>query len=208
MKIIVLENYYTSENCYLVYDENTMDGVVIDPGYKADGIKERADMEGINIKYILITHCHYDHIQYLEEIRSLTNAPLAAGEKGSENIGDPNINLTYSGLGREIYAKPAEKILQDNEEFFAGSLRIKCIYTPGHTSCGVCYLIDNTLFAGDTLFLRNCGRSDLPTGDQMQLALSIRTRLYTLNDDTIVFPGHGNSTSIGYEKKFNFFVKE
>ena len=126
MKIIVLENYYTSENCYLVYDENTMDGVVIDPGYKAEEIKKRADKEGINIKYILITHCHYDHIEYLEQIREITGAPLASGDKGSENIGNPNINLTYSGLGKEIYANPSEKILSDNEEFYAGSLKIKC----------------------------------------------------------------------------------
>ena len=208
MKIIVLENYYTSENCYLVYDENTMDGVVIDPGYKAEEIKKRADKEGINIKYILITHCHYDHIEYLEQIREITGAPLASGDKGSENIGNPNINLTYSGLGKEIYANPSEKILSDNEEFYAGSLKIKCIYTPGHTDCGVCYLIENALFAGDTLFLRNCGRSDLPTGNQEQLAKSIRTKLYCLDDETLVFPGHGNSTSIGYEKKFNFFVKD
>lgn len=208
MKVIILENYYSSENCYLVYDENTMDGVVIDPGYSADGIKERADKEGINIKYIMVTHCHYDHIQYLEEIRELTGAPLAAGKWASINIGDPNINLTYAGLGKEISAKPAEKILADNEEFYVGELKIKCIYTPGHTNCGICFIIGNSVFSGDTLFLRNCGRWDLPTGNQAQLANSIRTRLYTLDDDLIVYPGHGNSTSIGYEKKFNFIVPE
>lgn len=208
MKVIVLENYRSSENCYLVYDENTMDGVVIDPGYDANGIKARADKEKINIKYIMVTHCHYDHIQYLEEIRALTGAPLAAGKWASINIGDPDINLTYAGLGKEISAKPAEKILSDNEEFYAGSLKIKCIYTPGHTNCGVCFMIGSSVFSGDTLFLRNCGRWDLPTGNQAQLEDSIRTRLYALDDDLIVYPGHGNSTSIGYEKKFNFVVPE
>ena len=208
MKVIILENYYSSENCYLVYDENSMDGVVIDPGYDAHGIKERADKEGINIKYIMVTHCHYDHIQYIEEIRALTGAPLAAGELASVNIGDPDINMTYLGLGKRISAKPAEKILADNEEFYAGELKIKCIYTPGHTNCGTCFIIGDSVFSGDTLFLRNCGRWDLPTGNQEQLEKSIRTRLYTLDDNMTVYPGHGNSTSIGYEKKFNFFVPE
>lgn len=207
MKIIVLENYYTSENTYIVYDEKSFDGVVIDPGYPADKIRDEALNAGINIKYILITHCHYDHISGLEELRALTGAPLAAGSAASGNIGDPNINLTYSGLGHEVRARCAEKELSDNEILHAGSLEIKCIYTPGHTNCGVCYLIDGSLFCGDTLFLRNCGRCDLPTGNQAQLEQSIQNRLYTLDDDTPVFPGHGNSTSIGYEKKFNFFVR-
>jgi len=207
MKVIVLENYYTSENCYLVYDENTMDGIVIDPGYKAEGIKERAEKEGISIKGILITHCHYDHIEYLEEIRALTGAPLFASALASRNIGDPTINITYSGLGREIKAREAERIVSDNEDFKVGSIKIKCILTPGHTNCGTCFLIDNALFAGDTLFLRNCGRWDLPTGDMATLEKSIKTKLYTLPDDTIVFPGHGEATSIGYEKKFNFVIR-
>ena len=207
MKVIVLENYYTSENCYLVYDESTMDGIVIDPGYKAEGIKERADKEGIRIRGILITHCHYDHIEYLEEIRALTGAPLFASEQASRNIGDPAVNMTYAGLGRDIKAAPAENTVSDGEEFYAGSIRIRCIYTPGHTNCGTCFLIENALFAGDTLFLRNCGRWDLPTGDMSTLERSIKTKLYTLDDETVVFPGHGEATSIGYEKKFNFVVR-
>jgi len=184
-----------------------MDGIVIDPGYKAEGIKERAEKEGISIKGILITHCHYDHIEYLEEIRALTGAPLFASALASRNIGDPTINITYSGLGREIKAREAERIVSDNEDFKVGSIKIKCILTPGHTNCGTCFLIDNALFAGDTLFLRNCGRWDLPTGDMATLEKSIKTKLYTLPDDTIVFPGHGEATSIGYEKKFNFVIR-
>lgn len=208
MKIITLENYYTSENTYIVYDENTMDGVIIDPGCKADDIKKSADKNGINIRYILITHCHYDHIEYLEDLRKITGAPLAAGSKASVNIGDPNINASYGGLGYELSAKSADRLLCDRESFKAGSLTIECIYTPGHTNCSVCYLIGDCLFSGDTLFLRSCGRWDLPTGDRNALENSIINVLYKLDDNIKVYPGHNNPTSIGYEKKFNFFVPE
>ena len=81
------------------------------------------------------------------------------------------------------------------------------MYTPGHTNCGVCYLMGNHIFVGDTLFLRNCGRWDLPTGDEMTLRKSIKEKLYTLPDDITVHCGHGSDTAIGYEKKFNFYVK-
>lgn len=208
MKIIILENYYSSENTYLVYDEETMDGIVIDPGYEAKKIKARADEEGIKIGYILITHCHYDHIQYLEELREITGAKLVSGNKASINIGDPDINISYGGLGYEISAKKSDIVLSDGEILKFGNTEVKCVYTPGHTNCGVCYIIGNSVFVGDTLFLRNCGRWDLPTGDQETLEKSIRNVLYKLDDSTEVYPGHGGKTSIGYEKKFNFFVPE
>lgn len=208
MKIKTLNNYYNDENTYIVYDENTKNGIVIDPGYKCDGILKSAADDGINIKYIFITHCHYDHISDLEPLREKTGAKLVSGDKGSINIGNPDINHSVSGLGYALSAKKSDIILKDNEEFIIDGLRIKCIYTPGHTNCGVCYLINyKKLFVGDTLFLRSIGRHDLPTGDAQTLVNSIKTKLYTLDDDTDVFPGHGEQTLIGYEKKFNLYVK-
>ena len=208
MKIIKLENYVNSENTYIVYDTEALEGVVIDPGYDAYKIVKKAEEENIKIKYILITHCHYDHIEYLEELRKITSAPLACSKQASVNIGNPSINVSYLGLGYEIYAQSARIILADGDSLYIGKTKIKCIYTPGHTSCGVCYVIDDSIFAGDTLFLRNCGRWDLPTGDERTLKNSIRNILYKLDDNMTVYPGHGDKTSIGYEKKFNFFVPE
>ena len=96
----------------------------------------------------------------------------------------------------------------DNEEFNIDGLNIKCILTPGHTNGGACFLINGKkLFSGDTLFLRSIGRSDLPTGNPIELINSIEKRLYKLDDDIEVFPGHGGKTLIGYEKKFNMFIK-
>lgn len=208
MKIKTLNNYMNDENTYIVYDENTKNGFVIDPGYRCGGILKAAEDDGIIIKYILITHCHYDHISDLEELRRKTGALLVSGNKGSINISDPDINLSVSGLGYELLAKKSDIVLKDNEKFIVDGIDIKCFYTPGHTNCGVCYLVnDKKLFTGDTLFLRSIGRSDLPTGNQDTLVKSILTRIYTLPDDIYVFPGHGEQTSVGYEKKFNLYVK-
>lgn len=208
MKIKTLNNYMTDENTYMVYDENTKNGIVIDPGYNCGGILKAASDDGITIKYVIITHCHYDHISDMEELRKKTSAKLVSGDKASINITDPGINLSYSGLGYELSARKSDIVLKDNEEITLDSLNIKCIYTPGHTNCGVCYLINNSLFTGDTVFLRSIGRSDLPTGDSHTLINSIKTRIYSLNDDIDIYPGHGSKSSVGYEKKFNMFVKE
>lgn len=207
MDIKILNNYMTDENTYLVYDENSKNGLVIDPGYDCDGIINTAQELGVNIKYVLITHCHYDHIESLEPLREKTGCLLVSGEVGSENVTNPDINLSMHGLGYKIYAKNSDVVLKDNEELSLDNLIIKCIYTPGHTTCGVCYMINNNLFTGDTLFLRSVGRHDLPTGNGINLVNSIKERIYTLDDDITVYPGHGNKSSVGYEKKFNMFVK-
>lgn len=206
MKIQRLNNYYTDENTYLVYDGNT--ALVIDPGYKTDGILKAAADAKITIQYILITHCHYDHIEFMEDLREKTNAKLVSGDKASINITDPDINLTLAGLGKAVSAKKSDIILKDGETLPVGNMQVKCIYTPGHTNCGTCYLIENHLFSGDTLFLRNCGRWDLPTGDEETLIRSVKNKIYTLDDEIIIHPGHGEQTTVGYEKKFNLYIKE
>ena len=206
MKIHRLNNYYTDENTYLVYDGNT--ALVIDPGYKTDGILKAAADAKTTIQYILITHCHYDHIEFMEDLREKTNAKLVSGDKASINITDPDINLTLAGLGKAVLAKKSDIILKDGETLSAGNMQVKCIYTPGHTNCGTCYLIENHLFSGDTLFLRNCGRWDLPTGDEETLIRSVKNKIYTLDDEIIIHPGHGEQTTVVYEKKFNLYIKE
>lgn len=207
MKFKKLENYYNTENTYIVYDEDTLNGFVIDPGYNADKIIKAAADDNIKIKYIFITHCHYDHIEYMEELREKTGAELVSGDKAGINITDPDINLSVSGLGYVLSAKKPEIILKDREKFRLDGMEIECIYTPGHTNCSVCYLIENDMFCGDTLFLRNCGRWDLPTGNEETLIKSVKEKIYTLDENINLHPGHGESTTIGYEKKFNFFIK-
>lgn len=196
-----------NENTYLVYDEITKNGVIIDPGCKIEKILELISEHKVNIKYILITHCHYDHIASLKELYEITHAKIVTGDNGNDNIGDIEKNLSPYGLGYEIKDISADIILKDGETLTLDGLTFKCIYTPGHTNCCVCYLIDNELFAGDTLFLRSVGRWDLPTGDFNTLEKSIKEKLYILSDNVNVHSGHGADTTIGYEKKYNFSIK-
>ena len=204
MDIKTINNIYNDENTYVVINNNEC--IVIDPGNRLEDILSAV---GVNeVKYIIITHCHYDHIEYLEELREKTGAKLISSKNASKNIQNPDISLTLLGMGKKLICKESEIVLEDNEEFMWGDVKIKCIYTPGHTDCCACYLFgEKDLFVGDTLFLRNCGRWDLPTGDEHTLVSSIKNKLYSLDDDITAYPGHGAKTSIGYEKKFNFFVK-
>ncbi len=197
----------TSENTYMVYDEDTLNGVIIDPGCDIEKISTMIEEKNIKIKYILLTHCHYDHIKSVSSLIEKTGAQLVAGDNCSSNIKNININLSLYGLGYEISDIKTDIVLKDNEELVLDNIKIKCIYTPGHTDCSVCYVIENEIFSGDTLFLRSCGRWDLPTGDFSTIEKSIKEKLYIFDDDMNVHPGHGGSTTIGYEKKYNFCIK-
>ncbi|MCX7714234.1 MAG: MBL fold metallo-hydrolase [Clostridia bacterium] len=200
-----LENYHTSENCYIVINEAKKEAFVVDPGYDAEKIMIAA--ENIKISHILITHCHYDHISGLEKLREITGAKLVASALADSHAQNPKINLSVA-FSEQIKTKPAEIVVSDGEIINICGFDIKCIFTPGHTSCSTCFLCENHLFTGDTLFLREVGRWDLPTGNEDELILSIKNKLYKLDDSLTVHPGHGEDSSIGYEKKYNFYVKE
>ena len=206
MKFEIILNTGMNENTYLLYDENTKNAVIIDPGAQMTKIESKTNELGVNIKYILLTHCHYDHITSVKEIKDKTGAKIVMGENGPKNVADPDINLSVMGLGYEISGIDVYKTLSDGENLTIDSMEIKCIYTPGHTDCGVCYLCENKLFSGDTLFLRSCGRWDFPGGDYKNLKNSVKEKLFALPEDTEVYPGHGGATTIGYEKKFNMII--
>lgn len=205
MKIERIVSYYNDENCYLVYDEDNI-GIIIDPGSDACDIEALIKEKGVSVSHIFLTHCHYDHIGGLEDLRKNIGAKVYASFECNQNIQNPNINMS---LFQEnvIRALPADEIIDDGSVVKVGNLEIKVIKTPGHTNGGVCYLIGEDLFSGDTLFLRNVGRWDLPKGDEETLKNSIINKLYTLDDDIIVHPGHGNDTKIYYEKRYNTYVR-
>ena len=204
MEIKVLSDIYMDENTYFIISNGN--AIVIDPGSKADDIIKFAG--DIKIKYIFLTHCHYDHINGVEELKEKTGAEICATEECCENIKNPLINLSGAWLDYEIKISSVSHILSEEKDFIFDDIKIKIIKTPGHTNCSACFLAENSLFSGDTLFLRTTGRWDLPTGNEDILKKSILNKLYALNDDIIVYPGHGDKTTIGYEKKFNFLVKK
>lgn len=202
MEIIKIKNSMTDQNCYLLKKDSF--GILIDPGAKPEDILSK--ISGLKIEYILLTHCHFDHIEYLEEIKNITGAKVIGSKNLNKNIKDSFINVSAM-FGSEKVFNDADITLDDCEILNTNIGEIKCIYTPGHTDCSVCYMIDNNLFSGDTLFSGSVGRWDLATANVNDLVYSIKKVLYKLDDNLKVFPGHGPDTTIGYEKKFNPCIK-
>ena len=194
MQIERIVSFSNSENCYLVFDDEK-NGIIIDPGSEAEEIEALINELGVKVSDILLTHCHYDHIWGLKELKKKLNANVSSSFECNQNIQNPNVNMSFF-QERVLKEEPSDNILTDGAILSVGNLKIKAIHTPGHTNGGMCFLIEDHLFSGDTLFLRSIGRCDLPKGDEEALKKSIKEKLYTLDDDIIVHPGHGNDTKI------------
>lgn len=205
IKLLVLGPVAT--NTYIFYNDESKEAVVIDPAAKADIISAFLDEEKLSLKAILLTHAHFDHIGAAEELRNKYNAKVYAHEAEQSVALDSAVNLSAS-MGRESLSLKFDRQLRDNEELELLGTIIKVFHTPGHTVGGVCYFIpsENILFSGDTLFSCSVGRTDFPGGSSADLIRSIKERLFVLPDDTKVFSGHGEQTTIEYEKAYNPFV--
>lgn len=194
------------ENIYIYYDEETRDAVVIDPGfYDMDFLTKLADLE-VNVRAILLTHGHYDHMFGAMDLKKLENCEIYAGEKEELVTNDPSVSFTDRVDSRKFVAKYSVK---DGQILEFGSIRLRVIATPGHTPGGVCYLDESTgaIFTGDTLFKGTHGRTDFPYGDAEALKNSLN-KLFELPDHYKAFPGHYGTTTIGYEKLNNNMFKE
>lgn len=190
-------------NCYLVSTEKA--AVVIDPGFRSvealDFLKNAKDKE----RLILLTHGHFDHIGYADELARLTDTKIAIGEFDAPALSENTANLSAL-FGAPLKPFCADIILADGQMLNVGDIEFKVIHTPGHTVGGVCYLCGDTLFSGDTLFAGSIGRTDFPGGSFEALKTSIE-KLYTLNDDITLLSGHGGSSTILNEKRHNPFVR-
>ncbi|MGI6787582.1 MAG: MBL fold metallo-hydrolase [Acholeplasmataceae bacterium] len=192
----VLGEYQT--NSYLVTRNNL--AMVIDPGYKSDKLINNITTNNLDLKYIFLTHGHFDHVggvNYLKE--KFPKAQILIHQNDLIWLEENDYNLTRSKV-------TYDKVINSEISFLLDDLECQIIFTPGHTSGGMSLLINNHLFVGDTLFNMSIGRTDFPFGDFKTLERSIK-RLYQLPDETIVYPGHGDNTTIGFEKKYNYFVK-
>jgi len=205
MKVITLNQGAFQVNNYILFDEETKDAVLIDAG--GDFIETRKALEELdaNLKYILNTHAHMDHIAGDEELQRNFNIPIYMHKDDAVLIKAFKESLRMFGLPDY---EPPENVtfIEDGHIFKLGNKEIKTIHTPGHTKGGVSYLVDDMLFSGDTLFLESIGRTDLYGGNYNQLITSIREKLYVLPDETKVYPGHGASTTIAHEKDCNAYV--
>lgn len=194
------------ENTYLVTDEDSGYKAIIDPGYYGEDVAN--DIGDINtLKYIFLTHGHFDHVYAAEEyVREYPMAKLVAPTNEKYLIHkDWTQDRMTLGMGMHNCPEP-DIYIADNEILILGSSDFKFIDTPGHTEGGMCILSGDKLFSGDTLFRLSVGNTSLETGDWFDLCNSIRNKLFTLNEDVMVYPGHGMTTTIGYEKRANPFV--
>jgi glyoxylase-like metal-dependent hydrolase (beta-lactamase superfamily II) len=191
------------ENCYIAGNDKEV--FVVDPGDDAKVII--AAIAEREVKYILNTHCHIDHIGAVNELRKkYAKAKFCIHEAEKSMLKNPSENLS-SFMGQAITLDDADMLLKDGDELdFAGD-KIKVIHTPGHTKGGVSFLYKDALFSGDTLFNMSIGRTDFPGGSYEQIINSILTKLMVLPDETKVYPGHMEVTTIGFEKKRNPFLK-
>lgn len=195
-------------NCYVVGCEDTREGVVIDPGGHAERIFQALDESGLMIRYVLNTHCHFDHIQANAEVIAALAAPLAL-HPAELPILEAKGGAALFGMP-EIESPMPDIELEDGQVLEVGSLRFQVLHTPGHSPGSVTFYLEEKgmAFDGDTLFAGGIGRTDLPGGDRDTLERSIREVLFALPDETVLYPGHMQYTTVGYEKAHNpWFAK-
>ena len=193
-------------NCYFVYREGSNKVIFIDPADYGEQIFKAMKDNGFEVSAILLTHGHFDHIWGCSRLRQLTSAPVYAYEGEEDLLQSAHLNVSAEA-GRACTVK-ANTLLKDGEEVTVEDMTFKVIATPGHTKGSCCYYFEEAkmLISGDTLFEESVGRTDLPTGSMSTLVRSIKEKLFVLPDDVVVYPGHGDSTTIEHEKAYNPFI--
>lgn len=187
-------------NMYLVADETSKKAVLIDASSNIPELIEAA--KDYDVEYILLTHGHFDHIMGLTSLKQALGAEAVICK--DDLVISDNINEFTSLFGLPDVIPPTyDKYIKDGDVINVGNLKIKVIHTPGHTEGGVCYLIEDNLFSGDTLFKQSVGRTDLFGGNYEKLVDSINNKIFKLDGNIKVFPGHGDMTTVGFEKKYN-----
>ncbi len=200
-------------NCYIAWDEESKDATIIDPGYigehEREFILDYIRKNGIKIKYILLTHMHFDHILSLADIREVTKAPIYGSKNDEFLLKTAKNQAAAFGFKLDFDDVNIDKYLNDKDEITLGEYKIIALTVPGHSPGSIVFYMPKAgiVFTGDVLFRQSIGRTDLPGGDFETLIEGIKKKLLTLPDDTIVYSGHGPETTISYEKKYNSFLK-
>lgn len=188
-------------NCYIVYDDEIKECIIVDPGAGAEQIERTVESLDLKPEAIFLTHAHADHIGAVEALREKYKIPLYIHEAEEAVYNNRMYNLSPGNYS----LKEGDVRLKDGQEIDIAGMHIKVIHTPGHTPGGCCYYIKDagTLLAGDTMFRYSWGRTDFPGGSEMQLMDSIRNKLLPLPEDTVVYPGHECATNIGDERRMH-----
>lgn len=189
-------------NCYFVEDTESGNIAVIDPGDSSNAIESYVSENAENIKYILLTHGHFDHIGYANKLKELTDAQIAISKTEVPLLSDSSLNLSLMFYGRSLPAISADILLDNNSTVMLGNTEIKYISTPGHTAGSGCFIIDDSIFTGDTLMRLSMGRTDFPTSSIKDMISSLN-KLKGLDSSYRIYPGHDSASTLEYEKKNN-----
>jgi glyoxylase-like metal-dependent hydrolase (beta-lactamase superfamily II) len=206
MKIRMMVVGPIQTNCYLVYDEASKEAMVVDPGFEGEKILQAVRENGLTVKYVVNTHAHMDHVGADMEVKNATGAKLLLHALDAPLLDEfRQMHMRKHSVGERDIVVDAD--LEEGQVLEVGKARFKVLHTPGHSPGGVCLVGEGVCLCGDTLFEGNVGRTDFTGGSFETLKASIRDKLYRLDDDTLVLPGHGASTTIGAEKRSNPFVR-
>lgn len=196
---------FIANNNYLLIDEDSKEAALIDCTNYISELGAVLEEYGATLKYILLTHGHFDHIMGVPKIKKEFE-PLVYLHIDDKELVDNSDEFMLS-VGMQPFEHPEiDKYIEEGEEIYLGNTKIEVIHLPGHTQGGVGYLVNGMLFSGDTIFLESIGRTDLIGGNHSQLVQTIKDKIFTLDGDTIIYVGHGTNTTVEHEKKYNEFV--
>lgn len=195
-------------NCYVLLDEASGEAAVIDPGAYEQPLADYLKSEAVQkVRYILLTHGHYDHLMGVAQVKRHTGAPVYVHREDAACLTDETASLADTHLpGMQQYTEP-DGFLEEGMELPLGELTIRVLHTPGHSRGGVCFVVGDAVFSGDTLFCHTCGRTDLPGGDYATLMRSLE-RLAKLPGDYQVYPGHNRATTLEHERTHNRYLRK
>lgn len=192
-------------NCYIIKDEKSEEIMIVDPGGEPHKVIEMVRILGGNVKYIVLTHCHADHIGGVTEVKNALGGKILVHRDDVEGLYNSEISLPYV-LGLNQIELEADSRVDDEDTIHIGDIEFRVIHTPGHTQGGICLYCEqeNLVLSGDTLFRGTWGRTDLPTGSSVAIMQSITNKLLILPEETIIYPGHGKSSMIKDEEPIYF----
>ncbi len=206
MKITKIAGGPLPTNCYLLTEETSGETAVIDPGFESSELTKAVLAKGKeNVKAILLTHGHFDHIMGVSRIQELTGAKVYIYSDDVMFPNDNSLNMSTLIFSNPVPSFTADVTLNDGDEIRIGSLTVRVLHTPGHTIGGCCYMVENAIFTGDTLMKCSCGRTDFPTGSYPQMLQSL-SKLKKLEGDYHIYPGHESESTLEYERKNNPYM--